>query len=62
MSNSHITLSFLFIWNWIDKYVHAFPDSLESRYRIQTKLEAYIRFLSKPAQNPYPLGRHIPIR
>ena len=24
-SNSHITLSFLFIWNWDDIYVHAFP-------------------------------------
>ena len=24
-SNSHVTLSFLFIWNWNDIYVHAFP-------------------------------------
>ena len=62
MSNSHITHSFLFIWNWIDKYVHAFPYSLESHYQIQTKLEAYIRFQTKPAQKPYPLARHIAIR
>ena len=36
MSNSHVTLSFLFLWNWNDKYVHAFsrkpyPNSNQNR-------------------------------
>ena len=40
LSYSHIyTLSFLFIWNWIDKYVHAFPwkpypNSDQNRQRV----------------------------
>ena len=63
ISNSHIILSFLFIWNWNDKYVHALPNSLENHTRIQTKIgKVYARFQRKTAQKPYPLGRHIPVR
>ena len=63
ISNSHIILSFLFIWNWNDKYVHALPNSLENHTRIQTKIgKVYARFQSKTAQKPYPWGRYIPVR
>ena len=53
MLNSYITLSFLLIWNWIDKYVHAFPYSLESHYRIQTKLEACAKTIPFGAAHTY---------
>ena len=38
-SNSHITLSFLFIWNWNDTYVHGFlpkpyPSSDQNRQNL----------------------------
>ena len=53
LSYSHIyTLSFLFLWNWIDKYVHAFPwkpypNSDQNRQRVYP-------FSDRNAQKPYP--------
>ena len=40
ISNSHISISFLFIWNWNDKYVHSctLRSSLENHTRFQTKM------------------------
>ena len=65
-SSSHITLSFLFIWNQtINKFI---VHSLENHTRIQTKIDKvytnYTRFQTKTAQNPYPLhlGRHTPMK
>ena len=38
-------------------------SSLENHTRFQTKIgKVYTRFQTRKAQNPYPLGRHIPIR
>ena len=61
-SNSHISLSFLLIWNLNGKYVHALRSSLENHFRSQTRMgKVYTRFQTKTAQKPYPMGRHIPI-
>ena len=63
ISNSHITLGSLFIWNGNDKFVHTLRYSLKNDTRIQTKIgKIYTRFQTKTAQKPHPLGRHIPIR
>ena len=63
ISNSHITLASLFIWNGNDKFVHTLRYSLKNDTRIQTKIgKLYTRFQTKTAQKPHPLGRHIPIR
>ena len=44
-SNSHISLSFLLIWNWNDKYVNTLRSSLENHTRFQTKMgKVYTRF------------------
>ena len=60
ISNSHISLSFLAIWNWKDKSVHTLPSSLENHTRFQTKMgTVYTSFQAKTAQKPYPMGRHI---
>ena len=41
-------------------FIH-FRRSLESLTRFQTKMgKVYTSFYTKTAQNPYPLGRHIP--
>ena len=66
ISNSHITLSFLFIWNWNDKYVFMpLPNSLENHTRIQTKIgKVYSPFRPKRCKNhtlwcgTYPLGKY----
>ena len=59
ISNSHISLSFLLIWNWNDKYVHTLRSSLEDHTRYQTKMgKVYTRFQTKTAQKPYPMGQH----
>ena len=61
ISNSHITLASLFIWNGNDKFVHTLRYSLKNDTRIQTKIgKIYTRFQTKTAQKPHPLGRHIP--
>ena len=52
ISSSHITLSFLFIWNENDKYVHALPNFLENHTRIQTKN----RFSDQNGAKPIPFG------
>ena len=45
----------------INTFVHS-RSSLENHTRFQTKMsKVYTRFQTKTAQNPYPLGRHIPI-
>ena len=47
-SNSHISRSFLLIWNWKDKYVHTLRSSLENHTRFQTKMgKVYTRFQTK---------------
>ena len=65
-SSSHITLSFLFIWNqMINTFI---VHSLENHTRIQTKIDKvyanYTRFQTKTAQNPNSLhlGRHTPMK
>ena len=58
ISNLPITLSFLFISNWNDKYGLAFPNSLDSDQNKQS-LYNNTRFQTKTAQTPYPLGRNI---
>ena len=48
ISNSHISLSFLLIWNWNDKYVHTLRSSLENHIRFQTKMgKVYTGFRPK---------------
>ena len=62
ISNSHISLPFLLIWNWNVNctFIHS-RSSLENHTRFQTKLgKIYTRFQTKTAQKPYPLGPHIP--
>ena len=63
ISNSHISVSFLLIWNWNDKCVHKLRSSLENHNRFQTKMgKVYTRFQIKTAQKPYAMWQHIPIR
>ena len=55
---------FLFNYNFgierINMFIHS-RRSLESHNRFQTKMgTVYTSFQTKTAQNPYPLGRHIP--
>ena len=63
ISNSRISILFLFIRNCNDKYIHTPHSSLENHTRFQTKVaKVYTSFQTKKAQKSYPLGRHIPIR
>ena len=56
ISNSHISLSFLLIWNWNDRYVHTLRSSLENHTRFQTKMgKVYTLFQIKTAQKHYPI-------
>ena len=49
ISNSHIPLSFLFIWNTFRHY----RSSRENHTRFQTKMsKVYTRFQTKTAQKP----------
>ena len=60
ISSLHISVSFVVIWNWNDKYE---CSSLENHTRFQTKMgKVYTRFQTKTAQRPYPMGRHIPLQ
>ena len=66
ISNSHISLSFLFILGWNDKYstfMHS-RSSLENHTRFQTKMgKLYTRFQTQKAKTKTftgPLGWHIP--
>ena len=61
--NSHISLSFLLIWNCNDKNVHTLRSSLENPTRFQTKMgKVQTRFQTKRCKNPtrwggtYPYG------
>ena len=57
ISNSHITLSFLIIWNWNDEQTDTQPSSLVNHTRFPTKMgKNYTRFHTKTAQNLYPFG------
>ena len=59
ISNSHISLSFLLIWNWNDKYVHTLRSSLENNTRFQTKCAKGIPvFRPKRSKNHAWWGRH----
>ena len=59
ISNSHISLSFLLIWNWNDKYVHTLRSSLENNTRFQTKCAKGIPvFRPKRSKNHTWWGRH----
>ena len=62
ISNSHISLSFLLIWNGSDLvFIHS-RSSLKNHTRFQTKMDkVYTRFQTKTAQKHHPMGRHIPI-
>ena len=63
ISNSHITLSFLFSWNseTTNTSIHH-RSSFVNHNRFQTKVSnVYTRFQTKTEQKPYPMGRHIPI-
>ena len=53
ISNSHISLSFLFVWNWTNKYFHTFPQISAKPYSIPDKNGSIPIFR--------PLERHIPI-
>ena len=54
ISNSHISLSFLLIWNWNDKYVHTLRSSFENHTRFQTKMgKIYTRFQAKTTRHTY---------
>ena len=60
ISNSRITLSFLFIWNWNDEYTIVVPSY--KPYPIPDQIgKIYTRFQTKMSQKPYPIGRHIPV-
>ena len=62
ISNSHISLSFLLIWNWNDKYVHSLCISLENHTRFQTKVgKVYTGFqLDQNGAKTLPDGRNVP--
>ena len=61
ISNLYISISFLFIWNWNDNYVHTGSrSSFEKRTRFHTPGQSLYPFSDPTAQKPYPLGRHIP--
>ena len=60
--NSHISLSFLLIWNCNDKNVHTLPQFPRKPNPIPDQNgQSVYRFQTKTAQKPYPMGRHIPI-
>ena len=53
---------FLFNWNQLPNMFIHYRRSLENYTRFQTKMgKVYTRFQTKTTQNPYPLGRYIPI-
>ena len=58
ISNSHITLCFLFIWNWNDEHTDSQPcSSFLNHTHFPTKMgKIYTRFQTKTAQNPHPFG------
>ena len=57
-----ILFSFLFIWNWIDKYVYTLPWFPGKPYPIPDQNgQSVYPFSDKKAQEPYPLGRDTPI-
>ena len=57
ISNSHVFLSYLLIWNWNDQYVHTLRSFLENHTWFQTKMgKVYTRFQTKTGQNPYPMA------
>ena len=57
ISNSHITLSFLFIWiETTNKLIHN-RSSFVNHTRFPTKMgKIYTRFQTKTVQNPHPFG------
>ena len=58
ISNLYISISFLFIWNWNDNYVHTGSrSSFEKRTRFHTPGQSLYPFSDPTAQKPYPLGR-----
>ena len=56
ISNLHIALSFLFIWDLNDKYVHALPNSLENLTRIQTKITKSLPVFRPKSTKTIPFG------
>ena len=56
-----IRISYSFGIETTNTFIHS-SNSLENHTRIQTKMDkVYTRFQTKKAQNPYPLGQHVPI-
>ena len=63
--DSHITPSYLFIWNENDKYVHALQYSLEKHSLIQTKIgKSLYPFSDRKGAKTIPIGaaHSLPIR
>ena len=59
--NSHISLSFLLIWNCNDKNVHTLPQFPRKPNPIPDQNgQSVCRFQTKTAQKPYPMGRTYP--
>ena len=60
ISNSHITLSFLFIWKAKNTLIHH-RSSFVNHNRFQTKMSKVCTlFQTKTEQKPYPMGRQMP--
>ena len=54
ISNSHVSLSVLLIWNWNDNFIHS-RSSLKNHTWFQAKMgKVFTRFQTKTVQKPYP--------
>ena len=54
-------LSYSFAIETMNTFIHS-RNSLKNYIRFQTKMgKVFIRFQTKTAQKPYPMGRHIPV-
>ena len=56
ITNMHSSLSFLFIWNWNDTYVHTLPLSLENYLIPDLNRQSLYPFLDQNSAKPLPFG------
>ena len=58
ISNSHISISFLFIWNWNGKYVHTFPQFPRKPHPIPNPngQSVYYQFSDQKGPKTIPFG------
>ena len=56
VTNTHSPLSFLFIWNWNDTYVHTLPLSLENYLISDLNGQSLYPFLDQNSAKPLPFG------